>query len=157
METVYIIEVEQGNIEYDLYYSPEGVLVKAVPGEGAAGYQPADVLPVIKEFIAKKYPQARIFDIEYENGRIEVDIVDGSIPREVVFTRAGEWSYTKTEVRKSSVPATVLEALAATEYGSWRIDDIDHYLTPTVEYYIFELESGSREVNLKIDTAGNIL
>lgn len=30
METVYIIEVEKNNQEYDLYYTPDGTLIKAV-------------------------------------------------------------------------------------------------------------------------------
>lgn len=156
METVYIIEVEQGDTEYDLYYSPEGVFVKAVPDGGGDDYLPSNILPAIKEYIAANYPQARIVDIEQENSRIEVDIIDGSTPREVVFNQSGEWMHTKTEVRKSDVPAAVLSALTESTYGSWQIDDIDHYLTPTEEYYLFELESGNSEVSLKVDLAGNI-
>lgn len=159
METVYIIEVEQGDSEYDLYYSSDGVFIKAVLDKDGIGedHLPVSILTTIKEYIAANYPQARIADIEEENNRIEVDIIDGNTPREVVFSLSGEWMYTKTEVGKSSVPAVVLNALAASEYGSWGIDDIDHYLTPATEYYLFELESGNREVNLKIDIAGNIL
>lgn len=157
METVYIIEVEQGEVEYDLYYSPDGVFIKAVSDEDGNDYLPTNILSTIKEYITANYPQARIADIEEENNRIEVDIIDGSTPREVVFSQSGEWIYTKTEVGKSSVPAVVLNALEASEYSSWQIDDIDHYLMPAGEYYLFELESGNREVELKIDIVGNIL
>lgn len=158
METVYILEVEKGNAEYDLYFSPDGVLVKAVTeGGGSTGHQPSTVLPAIKEYIAAKYPQARIVDVDTEYNKIEVDIIDGHTPREVVFTTAGEWTYTKTEVRKTDVPAVVLGALNASEYGSWQIDDIDLYKTASGNYYLFELESGNKEVNLKIDPDGTIL
>ena len=157
LNPVYIIEVEQGNAEYDLYYSPEGVFIKAVPDGNGSGHLPSTVLPAVKEFIAEKYPQARIVDIEQGHNRIEVDIIDGRIPREVVFSSAGEWEYTQTEVREADVPTVVLEARKASEYGSWQIDDIDHYLTPEAEFYLFELESGNREVHLKIDLDGNIL
>lgn len=157
METVYIIEVEQGNTEYDLYYSPEGVFIKAVADGSGSGYLPPEILPAIKEYIATKYPQARIADIEKERNMIEVDIVDGRISRELLFTLEGEWVQTKTEVRQSDVPQIVLTAWSNSQYGSWKIDDIDHYITTTGEYYIFELESGSQEIDLKIDSEGNIL
>lgn len=172
-ETVYIIEIEQGKAEYDLYYTSDGVLAKKmpedvnnVPGNSNStnsnnntgeAHKPSTVLPAIKDFIAREYPQARIIDVDIERNTIEVDIVDDRTPREVVFTSTGEWTYTETEVRKVNVPAAVLNALNASEYGSWRIDDIDHYTTPASEYYRFELESGNRDVHLKIDVNGNLI
>ena len=205
-ETVYIVEIEQAKAEYDLYFTPDGVLVKAVPegigtgnnntgnvggntnpgnsgnengntntgnttpvppvnpggtgnvnGNGGTSHQPSVIQPTVREWIAQRYPQARIVDIENERYTIEVDIVDGRTPREVVFSSAGEWVYTQTEMRQADIPATVLNGLKASQYGAWRIDDVDHYLTPTGEYYLIELESGNREMNLKIDTGGNLI
>lgn len=182
-ETFYVIEVEQAKVEYDLYFTADGVLVKAVldgagtgngsgsgnngTGDGGAGngngngggtsHQPTTIGEAIKAWIAERYPQARIVDIENERGAIEVDIVDGRTPREVVFSSEGEWRYTETEIRQSELPATVLDALKASQYGSWRIDDVDHRDSPTGEYYLIELESGEREVVVKIDASGNIL
>ena len=158
VETVYIIEVEQGNREYDLYFSTEGVLVKAVAeGGGQREPHPSEGLETLKNFIAGKYPNARIMDVDQERDRIEIDIIDGRTSREVVFSLSGEWSYTKTEVRRADVPSVVLNTLAASEYNSWKIDDIDHFETPSGHYYLFELESGNREINLKIGTDGQIL
>jgi hypothetical protein len=37
------------------------------------------------------------------------------------------------------------------------LTDIGHYAAPAGEYWLFELESGNRETNLKIDAAGNIV
>lgn len=167
-ETVYVIEIEQGKAEYDLYFTPDGVLAKTYPentgtgntpggNSGGGVHQPSTLLPAIKAFIAERYPQARIVDVDRERNTIEVDIVDGHTPREVVFSLTGEWAYTETEVRQIDVPAPVLAAVSASQYGTWRIDDIDHYVTPTGEYYRFELESGPSEVHLKIDPAGNLL
>ncbi len=194
-ETAYVIEIEQLDVDLDLWFSPDGVLVKAVlengtetgtitdpgttpgtnpgatpgttpgtgnntnPGSstGGSSYGPSMVLPTVKDFIAQKSPAARIIDVENERNTIEVDIVDGRTPREVVFTKAGEWSYTETEIRRTDVPATVLAALSASQYGSWRLDDASHFATPTGEYYLMEVESGSRETNIRIDVNGNIL
>jgi Protein of unknown function (DUF2874). len=157
METVYIIEVEQGKTEYDLYYSPDGVFIKATPDGGDSGHLPPTIQSSIKEYIAQKYPQARIADIDTEHNQIEVDIIDGQTARELTFTLAGKWVSTKTEVRERDLPQVVLIALISSEYASWKIDDIDHYDTPTGEYYQFELESGNQEIYLKIDLNGNIV
>ncbi len=181
-ETIYVIEVEQAKVEYDLYFTADGVLVKAVQdgagtgtgngtgsGSGSGGtgdgtgtgggssHRPTTIQESIRAWIAERYPEARIVDIETERGTIEVDIVDGRTPREVVFSSEGEWRYTETEIRQSDLPATVLDALKASQYGSWRIDDVDHRDSPTGEYYLVELESGEREVVVKIDASGNIL
>ena len=156
-ETVYVIEVEQANTEYDLYFSPDGLLVKAIPDGNDSPHQPSVVPEAVKTYIAANYPGAKIIDIDLERTVIEVDIVDGRTPREVTFTLTGEWVHTKTEVRKADVADVVLNALTASEYGTWKIDDIDLYDTPAVDYYLFELESGSREVDLKISVDGNII
>lgn len=170
-ETVYVIEVERAKEEYVLYFTPDGVLVKAVRdgagtgtgntgtgnGDGGSSHRPSTVQSSVKEWIALHYPQARIVDIETERNTIEVDIVDGRTPREVVFSSAGEWIHTQTEIPQSAIPAAVLDALKASQYASWRIDDAEHRLTPAGEYYLVELESGNRETTLKIDAGGNIL
>lgn len=171
-ETVFVIEVEQGKAEYDLWFSPDGVLAKAVPDDNYNGngnnngngngnnnseHQPTTILPSIKTFIAEKYPQARIVDIEKEHNTIEVDIVDDRTPREVVFSQQSEWLRTVTELRKTDIPASLLGAIGASQYSSWHIDDVDYHVTPAGEYYMVELEYGKSEVKLKIDPNGNIL
>jgi hypothetical protein len=83
--------------------------------------------------------------------------VDGRTPREVTFTRTGEWTRTETELRRTEIPAPVTAAIAASQYSAWRVDDVEHHDTPAGEYYLVELESGHREVTLKIDGSGNIL
>lgn len=161
METIYVIEVEQGEMEYDLYYTADGTLIKAVPDDGDdddnSGYiVPEDLPAAIKAFIAEKYPNARIVDVEVEKGLIEVDIVDGEVPCELLFDSEGRWLSTETEVRLADVPKVVTDALAASEYASYEIDEIDHYLTPDSEYYRFELESNDREVEIDIALDGTI-
>ncbi len=185
-ETVYIIEVELADVDRALWFSPDGVLAKTVPenntgnnntgagndpgttpvtnpgnnpgtNPGTGGYGPSAILPAVKDFIAQKYPGARIIDVEIEYNTIEIDIVDGRIPREVIFSRDGEWLRTETELRRSDLPAVVLNALAASQYASWRIDDISCLETPAGDYYLLEVESGNRESRVKIDTNGTIV
>ncbi len=160
METMYILEVEKGNQEYDLYYSPEGILIKAIidtdDGDDQENYLPTALSERIKSFLQSKYPQARIIETEREKGFVEVDIIDGKTHREVVFTTEGEWISTKTEISKTSVPQNVMNALQASEYGNYSIDDIYLIDTPESSYYYFELESGLKDIDIKITENGDI-
>ncbi|MCM1030554.1 MAG: PepSY-like domain-containing protein [Oscillibacter sp.] len=161
-EPVYVIEVEQGKKEIDLYYSEEGILIKTVIDDDS---KPEDhltnTLPAsVKSFIQERYPNARIIEYEIEKGNLEVDIIDENKGKEVVFNSNYEWLYTKYEVFRSEVPENVmntLNTLLASQYAGYVIDDIDFYETSTTSYYRFELESGNREVKIDIDTNGNIL
>lgn len=160
-EPVYIIEVEQGKQEIDLYYSKEGILIKTVVDDDS---EPEDhltnTLPAsVKDFITTNYPGARIIEYEIERGNLEVDIIDENKGKEVLFNSKNEWIYTKYEVFRTEVPQKVMDALAASQYKGYRIDDIDCYETKTPKtpsYYRFELESGNTEVKINIDTDGNI-
>lgn len=161
MATVYVIEVEKGNQEYDLYYAEDGTLIKAVLDEdnnnGNEHYLPTSLPENATNFITNNHPNAKIVEVEKEgNGKyFEVDIVEGTAHRELLFTTAGEWVYTKTEdIKEADVPQSVLTALANSEYASYRKDDIDHYNTPAGEYYLFELESGATEVEVKVTLDG---
>lgn len=159
METLYVIEVEKGQEEYDLYYSADGMLIKAVPDSDNSNgnYLPQVIPDAIKEYIATNYPQAKIIETDFENGRYEVDIIEGAKHKELIFDPEGEWISTETEVGKAEIPSVVISALEASEYGAYRIDDIDYFETPSGNYYLFELESGSREVHLKINLQGVII
>ncbi|MDR2928368.1 MAG: PepSY-like domain-containing protein [Cytophagaceae bacterium] len=156
-ETVYVIEVEKGKYEVDLYYLPDGTLIKAIADSGnTSDYIPNDYLASIQEFIAAKYPGARILDTEKDDSMIEVDILDNDVHRELKFTFNGEWVCTKTEIRKSEVPESIMNILANSEYGSYKIDDIDFYETPTGNYYKFELELNNKDIDVIIDLNGNL-
>lgn len=156
MAVVYIIEVEQGEQETDLYYAENGALIKAVSDEdGNLQNRPEPLSEAIKNAIATKYPNARILEVDQEKGGIEVDIIDGNIHKEVVFDKQNNWLSTSWEVREANVEATVLNAFKVSEYKSYRIDDIDFYETPAGSYYQFELD-GNPDIYILIDLSGKI-
>lgn len=70
VETVYVIETEQGNSEVDLYYSPDGILVKTVLDAGGNdGYEdfiPSQPSSSVDAYVKEHYPSARILDIDRE-------------------------------------------------------------------------------------------
>lgn len=164
VETVYVIEVKKREngveTEIDLYYSADGVLVKmltdSAPDYDYGNYIPSQPATGIEEYIRTNYPGARITEIDHEHGMTEVDIIDGRTPRELLFDGSGAWAYTKTEVRRSDVPQTVMQALENSEYAAYWIDDIDLYETPDKEFYRFDLESAQGDVKVDIALDGTL-
>lgn len=162
MDVVFIIEIEKkGNQDMDLYYSENGILVKEVVdtdgGGSSEGYLPADVSAAIKEFIAGKYPNARILDIEKEkNGMTEVEIVHENISKDVMFTADGAWAYTKWDINERHLDAAIKNAVTAAHPG-YKIDDADFIETPDGSYFLVEMELGEKEIYVKVTAEGVIL
>ncbi len=70
MAVVYIIEVEKGNQEMDLYYSEDGILVKEVAdahnGGSPEDYLPSDISAAIKDFIERNIPMPALWILKKE-------------------------------------------------------------------------------------------
>lgn len=165
-ETVYIIEVESAtDVDVDLYYSENGILIKAVsdqPGNATGDGSllpdaPAGVTSVVTEFIKEKYPNARIVEIDVEHGLTEVDIIDDNKGKEVLFDSNNEWISTSWDVAVMELPAVIKEAIAASQYSTYLIDDAEYVEAPQGDYYLIELESGKQEVKVKIDLTGQFI
>jgi len=156
-ESLYVLEVERGNTEYDLYYLEDGTLVKSFADtDNDNNYLPTNLPNNVTELLNDRYPDHRIIDVETDDNRITVELLDGSTHREADFATDGSWIRTETDVRLNAVPDAVLDALAASEYSAYRVDDIDFIETPDGNYYQFELESRDGDVDITIDEAGNV-
>lgn len=158
--TLYIIEAEardSDETEVDLYYTEDGTLVKSIVDGSGEGYMPIAPAGSIDQYIGKNYPDAIILDYDREGSITEVDIMDAGVIRELYFDAKGDWLRTTTDVLPANLPQAVLEAIAASDYQLWQIDEAELVVTPSSEYYLVELESGDQEVNLRITPAGEIL
>ena len=162
-ETVYVIEVEHAKQEFDLYYSEDGVLLREAAdtdGNGDHGDMLPQELPkAVSDFIARKYPGARIIDAEREKGNTEVDIIFAGKALEVCFGTGDAWLWTKTELRLSEIPDVVRRALQSSQYGTWEIDDADLYESPDRVWYAFDMEDprSEREATVRILGDGTLL
>ncbi len=159
METVYVIEVENGNQEVDLVYSTEGVLIKEVvdrEGDDHQSYLPQTLPTAVTTFISTHYPGARILESGIEKGRLEVDILHEGKSKEVVFDANNQWLYTEYDVLLEDVPPVVIDSWKSSAYKDYRLDGLDVFETPDGKYYQFELESGESEVKLLVNEDGTI-
>lgn len=156
--TVYVIEVEQGEQEFDLYYTEDGILLKAIPDDDNdnSNFQPVVIPQAITDAINKMYPGATVLEFDSEKTGFEVDILHNNIYKDVYFNTGNEWLYTEWDIKEASVPTIVMNAYKASEYKDYRIDDIDVIENPTGVFYVLELEKGNDEVKMTISAEGNI-
>lgn len=125
--------------------------------DGYEDFIPSQPSSSVDAYVKEHYPSARILDIDREKGVTEVEILDGTVCRELLFDDGGAWMQTKTELRITALPDAVMAAIKASQYATYRIDDADFIETLTGEWYLVELESGKQEVKLRIDATGKIL
>lgn len=157
--TVYVIEVEQGNQEIDLYYAEDGTLIKFViddDDDDNNNFQPVTIPQAITDAINEMYPGATILEYDAERNSIEVDIRHNNIYKDVTFDLKYVWISTEWDIPVSQVPAIVMDALKASDYKGYKIDDIDLIERPAGIFYMFELEQGDNEIKMLINSEGII-
>ena len=174
-EVFYVIEVEKGDQEVDLYYMPNGKLIKTVkkPHNGSAGQYanpviPAGVMNTIKAYIASNYPNATIPEYEIEDGYIEVDILDGTVHRVLIFTLQGEWVNSHVDdgdddydydddAYENNIPANIKALIISyvnQNYPGAVIHSIERNSNGT---YDVEIYYNNREYDLLFDAQGNFI
>lgn len=113
LESVYIVELEKGEAEMDLYYSPEGNLLKAVSGDGDHQITPTPANEKIGVAVQAKYVGAKILEIDVTPTVIEVDLMKDNLFFEMILDRAYNWVQTiYDDIRWSAVPEVVKTAFA---------------------------------------------
>lgn len=112
----------------------------------------------IKEAIEAQYPGARIVEVEREFNGYDVEIVYKFVRKDVYYSLDFQWIKTETDdVRFANLPQAVKDAIAASPYGQYRVDDIDLIESPQGDVYMIELERFEHEVKLRITPAGELL
>ncbi|MDH6312041.1 hypothetical protein M2137_000804 [Parabacteroides sp. PFB2-10] len=154
-EVVYVLEVEKGKQEYDLYFSEEGILIKVTQEDGDTGHLPIAVSQKIMDKIRELYPNASgILDIDREGAYLEIEIRDGKTYKEIYFDNSEEWVFSKWEIRRADVPQVVIDALGTSKYNGYKIDDIDVIQKTDGIFYLFELEKSDRDYYCLISEDG---
>lgn len=166
-ETVYVIEVENRNQELDLYYSGEGILLKSVvdaDGDRDDQYLPnqnARLTEEMNNFLNSTYPGFKLVEIDVEDdgkyvGYTEVDIIHGSIAKEVLFDKNSKWFLTSWEVSFNTLPEPVKKAISVAYPGQVDDDDAEYVEEATgITYYLIDIENS--DIDVKINPDGQIL
>ena len=157
-EKLYVVEMKNGGVEVDLYYTEGGILVnESVDSDGKpndyTGYLPQAPVSSANDWINQHFPGARIVDVDVERNGTEIEIVQNGMKHEIWFDASSAWVRTKTEYGWRNVP-DVVRTFVDMNYPDYRIDDVDRYETVTQVYYAVELERGDREKKIYLNEQG---
>lgn len=156
-EVLYVIDVEKKEegieTDVDLYYTSEGILVKEVidadDNKDYQEYLPQTPSNTVESWLKENYPDARIIDLDNEDGGTEVEFISGNLKHEAFFNRAQAWVYTKTEYKfrnideVKDIPSQVIVALKSTSayLEGTHVEEAEKYETEVSgTFYCFELE-----------------
>ncbi|MEG2069812.1 MAG: PepSY-like domain-containing protein, partial [Bacteroidales bacterium] len=163
VEIVYVIELEQNNVEAELYFSADGILIRVefeddLNDDNDYEDEIIGVIPAsIQQYLTTHHPNARIIEFDQEVNHYEIEIIDGQIPKEIWFDLSGTWLSTSTEIHINQLPAAVTVAIQNSQYAHYEIEEADFLETPNGNYYQVELEYNDMEVILKITETGTII
>ncbi len=104
----------------------------------------------------KKYPNV-IAHWGWSGGLYKAEFYFNDRDVKALFKNNGEWVVSETDLYVSDFPAELVEAITF-KYPSYRIDDVDLIESPSLEYYVVELEGSTlRDLIVKITKMGEFI
>ena len=167
MEKVYVIEIEKGKEELDLYFDVNGNLLKEVADkdDDSFNYLPSELPASVAQLLNEKYAGYKLLEVELDpvSKLLEVDVLLQSAQLEVCFdvTASYAWVTTSQDVLYTTLPDAVKTAAknAEKEHAGYELDDekAEKVVTPTGTYYIVELEmDGKPDIQVEIKEDGTL-
>ena len=167
MEKVYVIEIEKGKEELDLFFDVNGNLLKEVADkdDDSFNYLPSKLPDAVARLLNEKYVGYKLLEGEVDpvSKLLEVDVLLQSAKLEVCFdvTASYAWVSTSQDVLYKSLPDVVKTTAQNTvkEHAGYELDDeeAEKVVTPTGTYYIVELEmDGKPDVQVEIKEDGTL-
>lgn len=161
-EPFYVIEVEQGSREVDLYFDANGKLLKELQDtdqsdDNQAGFLPQQIPAEIQSYVDNHFRGGRIVELEREQGNWELDLISAEgYSVEIVFDAPYQWLSTTTDYRRDQIPAAVNQSVKS-KYPAAHIDDAEllQNTQNTDGKYVVEIENPDRLLTLSLD--GTIL
>lgn len=112
----------------------------------------------VRNSFAQKYPSAS--NTEWTNkGVYEVaEFTYNNIQASAWFDSKGTWHMTETDLSYSLLPQAIKDAFQASEYNTWKIDDVDMLERKGFEpIYVIEVELQENEIDLYFSAEGILI
>lgn len=161
-ETLYILDLEQGEQEVDLYYNEKGDLIKTVTDSDDHSHMPIQLTNKQQELINSRYAGATIVDVDKEARGTEIEIKHENIYKEVYFNNNDEWQHTTWDIyyRNNSnngiTEEAVKNAIRNYESQGYQVDDVNLRENANGTVYIVEFEKEHDiEIVKTFDMEGN--
>ena len=124
----------------------------ALAGCEKTGHIPFNISAEAQQAFSAKYPSATNVEWENKNGYSVADFRSDNRDRSAWFDSFGSWYMTETEIRFSDLPQAVQNAFNASEYATWRVDDVDMLERQGVEtVYVIEAETYQNGDDTSVD------
>lgn len=112
----------------------------------------------LRTAFTEKYPSAKNTKWENKGNYKVADFYNNNLETSAWFDSNGEWYMTETDLPFNSLPQAVKNAFQASEYSTWKIDDVDMLERKGTEIvYIIEVESQNKEVDLYYSAEGILI
>lgn len=104
------------------------------------------------------YPNATRISWETKGSYYVADCYIDGYEADVWFNAQEVWQMTEFDIAYTDLPQTVKDNLAASDYSTWKVDDVDKLMyADGEELYIVEVESGAKEYNLFYNEEGTLV
>lgn len=111
----------------------------------------------LQNAFSSKYPNAANVKWESKSGYYIADFYDG-YEASAWFTQDGKWKMTETDIPYDALPQAVKTSFEASEYKSWKIDDVDKLEREGFEtVYVIEVENQNQEMDLYYSVNGELI
>lgn len=111
----------------------------------------------LQNAFSSKYPNAANVKWESKSGYYVADFYDG-YEVSAWFTQDGKWKMTETDIPYDALPQAVKTSFEASEYKSWKIDDVDKLEREGFEtVYVIEVENQNQEMDLYYSVNGELI
>ncbi len=158
--TLYVVELEQDKNEVAISFSEAGDVIKIdlEADNSDDKYLPVEVPAAIKTYLTENFPQAVIMEVDKDKEGYDVDIMDGTVHKEIMFNAQMQWLSTNYDVDAATLPQAVKDAISQTEWADWTIYEVEFWqVKDQKDFYEIELAKGTEDHDLKIDIDGTIL
>lgn len=111
---------------------------------------------VLNEF-KTMFPNAKQVEWEWERGYYVAEFNENALEKEAWFETSGMWVLTVSDYERKT-PDLIKNAIAATNYADWRIDDVDFIESKAKNsFYVVEIEKGNVEKDLFFSENGEFI
>ena len=114
------VEVETRHKEVDIYVndSPVRIIPRPVIDMGNTGGNGLPVEDEIERFLNDRYPGAKVVERDYDDGCLELTILQENLRKEVLFDGRNNWLRTEWELHR--LPQNILDAV---QQAGYTLDD----------------------------------
>lgn len=157
MGTMYKVEVEKGEQDTDLYYTLYGDLIKAVVDAKKKEDAPIIIPEKVANLMEQTFQGAELLDIEDTTFGVQLAVLDKTTLKIVELTQIYTWKSTTWKVTEQEVPAIIMDAFDASEYGNDQVTSIYMYIDANGAFHKFNVIHNGQAVTVEFDVFGNIV